>query len=960
MKKTVASILFLAILFLFSFFPGVKGAESPQYELETNNLLVKLNDKGKIVGLIDLISKNSMDNTNCGFEVTDGKTNEPILMASSKVQKDEKVLILSGPDKTNDFNMTYTIKSNPTYLSFKLDLENKSKEQKWLYIKFKTPILDKQQGSYWDGNVFRNIQSFALEKRLDTGFPMTCVFYDESGLACGLEATQLFSWIDNGIDTEDDSCFYWGVKMVLDPQQKDQVEFILYGFKNDYQYLNALDIYYSIYPEQFSPKEGVDKRTVSGSIAPDHRFGFPLSRNETGPRREMLRRTYTTYWWWYAPFKRAGNIYDRDEYYFWGNREADSNPNFGKTAAEQRARKAELVSVLNRYRYNVAPMYYFINVVEENLSEVEYKGSRITDPKSQNYMPGWVRTYHATWRTYMWGNDFAEATMKDIKDIVNDMPYIGGFALDCAGGTARHRGDGMNESPGRAYDEEGVFVSENIGNALMLDYIHTLRNTDGKVMAVVANKPSPYQVAFRVDSQIDEKCNLYYATNEKEAQRMRFLLGKKVMTQYHVNNRDSLGQQINWQNRSAEELRAIIRNYYKTLTLLAFKYNMRFTTELAAGSKNIMRSMPILLELHNAGWEVIPAVSGDNSLWYTRYGKDTSTYIFVGNPGNVRKTGTISIDSQYLGDKQYLFTTYEGAQVENLVANGMTEVQYGINDKEYTIFKAVLGVKGSSDLQATVHEEIAADHNYVFAELRNLQNAVEIFARKPEASTVISLKVNGREVPFEEHSDYVKFATDGSDKVYIELKFKSNQFLSPESLILNYPQHDFDKKKPTTKIIIPAVENFANEAIAWWIQEYYRVYAQEVLRFGLILPIESYSETVKKDERMVLIGGDEILEILKELSFADEAAEIALSDSAIKLVGGKILVIYGKTEELRRNIADKLLTLWDKKYEYYGSPGRMESGLGTSFPEATRLMFEKAGLIGKVADEEEEWYSRNP
>ena len=505
----------------------------------------------------------------------------------------------------------------------------------------------------------------------------------------------------------------------------------------------------------------------------------------------------------------------------------------------------------------------------------------------------------------------------------------------------------MNESPGRAWDEKGVFVSVGVGQAMMFDFIHTLER-GGRRMGIVANKAeSHYMTAFRADSYIDEISAVAALVDAPGVEACQYLVGRKPRRIYQIHfYNDKLGEQIDWRAMTPEQIREFYRLYYKSIVLIGLKCNLLYIADLAVGSRSIIEALPAQLTLSRAGWQPIPAARLDSPhLWLSRYGEGVGAYLVVGNPATENAEGTLVADNRYLGAGRSLFVLYDGRTISNVVRKGETLLPYSLAAKEYAIFKTVLTLEGAGDLGACVTETASADKSVVRALVSGLTVAIQARARVPEDMEAAHVRVNDRDVPFVATPGGVVFSvTPGQPTTAIEVVCQSRFVLTPEKGILDFPVFD-SEHRPLCSILLSDRATDGDREVAWWIQDYFRVYAREVLGFSLRLSVGTITNT-EAISHCIVVGGPELPAVLK-------IPAAPRGTGTISITGDAVLVVQAADEAARRDLVRRLLRLWDAKYRYYGTltvPGM--GGLGTQ-PEsqATRAMREKAGVVGHVIDD---------
>ena len=123
-------------------------------------------------------------------------------------------------------------------------------------------------------------------------------------------------------------------------------------------------------------------------------------------------------------------------------------------------------------------------LAQERFSEAMLRESGVTIAKNDP----WVTGHDNERRVFPFGNEYAEQFRADMRRVVEEV-NMQGFAFDVANGGVRvyaHNTKGVMEAPGRAFDQQGVFVEEGVAIALLMDYARTLTK-DGRPMAVVSN-----------------------------------------------------------------------------------------------------------------------------------------------------------------------------------------------------------------------------------------------------------------------------------------------------------------------------------------------------------------------------------------------------------------------------------------------------------------------------------------
>jgi hypothetical protein len=69
-----------------------------------------------------------------------------------------------------------------------------------------------------------------------------------------------------------------------------------------------------------------------------------------------------------------------------------------------------------------------------------------------------------------------------------------------------------------------------------------------------------------------------------------------------------------------------------------------------AKAKIFKQHIPLLVDLKLAGYQVIPAISGSDKLWFGRFGEDVNTIFTISNPQREAVTARLKLHRKYLGN----------------------------------------------------------------------------------------------------------------------------------------------------------------------------------------------------------------------------------------------------------------------------------------------------------------------
>lgn len=908
--------------------------------ISAENLILSL-DAGGRASLTDPLSGKTTKDSFMPFVIENGKTKKEIVPGKPASVKTVARKTLCRYENLDGFlNLELEIVPQSSHTVLKYTLENNGAEQAWLKIQQVLPWLGEEPVSYWDGFApYPQVTGPIIRKDKMGAFPMSCLFTKNSGLAIALDGNQIFSYMESEVRAGNPKQMAHGVKVVIDPKKKETVTFLVYAFNSDYGHLNALQVYYDLFPLCFAPAQGIDPRIVERSET-EYPYNF------TVPPTEIIRRSCGGWRWNYAPFKIAGDWLAKPE--LWnkyphekGNcnesQQKHIDETFNNITCEQyHEQRVQRMKLDTDEACDAISMFYTISHCDHRLAKDRYPDAIVTDPATKNtYGPGWVHTGSTEHRMWWWENDFARDTMQDLSKI-KDSLNIGGFAIDCAGSSggkgAKCRNNGIERSPGRAYDDEGVYCDEGVAVAKMADYMHSLKKGN-RTMGVAMNASAgQWYMLFRGDVTLAEGKVTHALTNTRDFEAARYLMGKKPRIFYCILfYHDTIGMEIDWQQFSAAEVRKIYRNLWNAALLFSYRFALYPATDMAFGSERMMKHLPKMAKIIPAGWEPVSAIRPGKDLWTARYGKDLNSYLFVGNQTVDPQDFTASIDNEYLGQGSYVFCTFEGEPLDNQVVDGKTKIKHTLAPMDPLLLKAEARIQGITVFTAKVSETDELNQGTVNLSLQGSGNA-EIALRLPPKTHGTQLTVNGAPVKFDAQTGTVSFKTALKGSNAIILTWQSDVFQVAKKDLLAFPFTD--GQKPTCTLLLPEPADKQDEYAALRLQNYFRTYYGEVQKVkDLVIPIKKQAEQ------------GEVTGALIRLEKGDQPS-IALD------TGKNLLTLRAPTAAERFELANKLMGVLDEKYIYYGTIGG-----GCTYPgnDDTKAMREKAGFgKGKIMWEKDD------
>ncbi|MBI2298187.1 MAG: hypothetical protein HYU66_04420 [Armatimonadetes bacterium] len=542
----------------------------------------------------------------------------------------------------------------------------------WVRTQIAVPWRFAGPWRWFDGRGARDgLTGEVHQSRILGTFPATGAFDGASGLSVGLDPSVWVSTFDLGVVSSDgrQGELRLSVPLALSPGRPEKLTFCLSRFEpGPFGFMPLFESWHAAFPGLYRPAEGIDPRVLMGCAAgaaddePDKKIrpkGFDAKGICAGAR--------VGWEWKYAKFKSGGDMLGRPEEWALVKPEAASAPLKGTLADFRKWRLAN-------FRYTndtcgIAPLFYTINWVAEELAE-PFRDSLIrADDVSDGRgvkITKWIHTFSTDLRAFPYANSLGDRLQHDMSELAHQLP-LAGFAHDVAIGGSRYRP--VRWVAGRAYDQRGVWVDEGIGIANVLRYAHSLRSADGKYrLGTSANftGETHYAIATATDNPVFEGSPYGALLNPRLAMRDRWLLGAKPRCWYTQWYTDDIGNLVDYEQMSPEELLGVLRSRWDTSILWSFRFGWLPSPDLAYGYAPMRRALPALHDCVKAGWHAVPAMTSDQPLWLARYGEGLETRLVVMNPHDSQAvTARVRVHCKWLGKGGFVFADADGSDTVN-------------------------------------------------------------------------------------------------------------------------------------------------------------------------------------------------------------------------------------------------------------------------------------------------------
>lgn len=760
---------------------------------------------------------------------------------------------------------------------------NQAEQQQLLEAGIDLHIARTDGLSVYDGRTLAEVPTEQFGEDDFLGRLQLCTAYNDiTGVGMGLAPTELRSWFHHVYTPGNtDGVLRTVTRLVLDPGQSDAVTFFLAAHPGEYGFYETLDAYYKTYPTWFVADPEVDPRASGGGAQYRGYHG-------KGPfAAENCRRLFGSWDWCYAPFRRTGDIYGRQE--FW-----DYEP--VRTMSGERAQSYEDFHQWRKdyfakgKQYGVAFMFYVPSQIwcEERLATEHYADALIEDPDERTlFTTPWVTGHDNERRVFPYKTSFGEQSLRDMRQVAEELD-LAGFAFDTAGGRARYRGPALPQLEGRAWDEDGPYCRENIAVARLAEFVHSMSDSRGYKLAVVSN-PNPrcaYTSFFYVDSAMME--GEPWKVDRDYALMPRLMAGHKTLVWWEGYDIDSF---LRTEKADPRQVRMLVRGLADFTLYQSLRLGFIPPPAFTQGVTRLVEWLPAITDCVQTGWEPIPACRVAEPWWVTRYGNGLDAKLAIAHETLDTHSGQASVQNARFAEGAVLFSHYDGRALSNRLQKGETVLDITAPNRTPLLYQAQAEVLTPDTVEeATVsHTDGICGATTELALGGNGQARLRL--RVPSDMRLASVSLDGKAV---EQCDLdtatATVALTGQHTLLAS--FSSTVFAGQDADILDFPF--IEGNQPASTIYIRPGSTDTERRCADWLSTYFR-----------------YWYTIEGK------GGDApIIPVREGQPNAGPAVVITLADHeghSVR-VDGDILTVMASDERTLDGVFGKLLRALDRRY----------------------------------------------
>ncbi|NLO05713.1 MAG: hypothetical protein GX131_07755 [candidate division WS1 bacterium] len=803
------------------------------------------------------------------FEIIDGRSGEALDAASG--------------DLRDGMRVSQAPVADGEMIRWPLIFTNAGDTQRWLEVRAVTVPGGGGPFGFWNGHDdYSPAPAEVPPMPADMSTPLVSLSGENAGVAWGLEADALMSWYQGAAT---DGRFWFACRIVIDPGETYTLPLVIFSHPTTFGYLDAFERYHDLFPQSFAiGANPVDPRATGAGC--DY-----VGWHEGSP--ELVRRVGGTWDWCMKSWRLPGNWANRPE--LW----RDSFGNLERWNANWAA-KAEHMELCD-----FAGMYYIWPAwTDEDLAAERWPDALVHDPLAPRLQWENVTMAHLTFPA---DPDYLTWTQEHLREVLAGGKYHG-FGLDSAGSDGRARGAAAQASPGRAWDEDGVYCRVNVGMAQLMDAIHEMEAPDGYRAAAVPNG-GDWMILSRADSILIEHSPLRRELDWID----RLNAGEKVLNWW---DQFDVWQLTDWQDASPEQLRHDVAAMSRFMRLRSLQLGGVPMYRQASGVMSTMEDLPEIAEIVGAGWQPVPAMKGDDRLWLSRYGDGNAgeVRLVACNPKDEPISGEIEVFGEYIGNGGWLMMDETGVALAQRVSGSRTVLDATVPPAWQKVFQPVAMVSADAEFTATV--SLLGDIHQ-----RVLRIEVTDSARPFE---IAPLAWSG----WEPVGPAAPIAVPGTG--IVDIAFASTSFASPAEEILSFPFIGEDGQ-PACTIVLPEGATGDEQYAAFRVQEYFRFIGSQPDRDG--------KPTIEGPMIPIVRGEAEGPRVVLRMAGRD--------GFSVGSDGGDLIVEYARPE-LASEAVYRLLALLDREHPFYGAtPEKFED-------EREQSVYERGGLIDAVLDDRAE------
>lgn len=590
-----------------------------------------------------------------------GKTIEDLVPDRESIQDKDGMLTVRQDFSAIKLNAVQRVSSKDDAIQWDVNLSNTSSEELWIQVRLELPVKAQPADSYWDGFEARAVSAAPFSnKEMQDVFPVSMLSGKDYGFAVGVTPAPDVSFLENGMNKK--GTIYYMTRFVVFPGKSENITFVLYPVKPILGSRDAVHGYYRRFPAAFEPFPGVDPRLTDGRRT-DAKTVTVYTMDEK--RALMAQQWYGGYDWFYCPYFRDGDYVGRKEN--WDMELSEGQKKALKTADDrgsyyrsdwEKLHKSRLELFRNAdLRGNVTAAFYTLNHIEVGLAKklgISKEYFFTLEDNGPLIKTNWTLPHTFVYWIFPWASPYEKILRNDLPEVVKEL-NLNAFAHDLYGiapTTSVYRGKLDYHLPGWSYDEKGKFISLVIGHKREVEFVHSLRNNEGRPVGMIGNGGGHIVSGFALDASISEQRMTELCKKDVLAREFnrRLLFGHKPVFQHGYNSGILLGDIVPWETMTPEECRAVYDDFIRDYLIYLYQAGLTPSSSMSSPFEVIGRELPTMLEVMARGFEPASACIGNPVLQRVRYGAGIGAAIVLSNRSSEPVNTEELLIPKYLGE----------------------------------------------------------------------------------------------------------------------------------------------------------------------------------------------------------------------------------------------------------------------------------------------------------------------
>ena len=719
-----------------------------------------------------------------------------------------------------------------------------------------TPELDEASAQYWDG-VWSAVRpkdgpQETDEPRERGAWPLSGVGDASSATWMGITPDTLISFAEPRFTYVPGGAaqYRFVVRSVVDPGQEERFGLIV-GTIPDPRFglmRSVWQAFHDAFPEYSRPAEGTPD-AIWGTSAQYHAWWAGIDREE-------LRRLHCTWDWCYAPFKRSGDFWGREDEWEYEPQACPfserlrgmlgSSYDMGKISAQQFREERE--AFFEDYGYDTGSLFYTPSGiwVEEQLAQEKFADSLVVNEDMKTELSAWVTGYDDERLVQPTGTSYGERLEEDYRLLAENLD-IKGFAFDVCVAGQRNYSDAVQQPlAGRSWDEKGVFFDLGISMVEQMQHIRGLDWGDAPFERGLIVGSGTSFTAWHVDGALLELTLTGQRRDSWEAMCMA-LGGKPGVIWKGYELRAVLQDPDGMPRADFLNVWAKLADY---VNLKSFQWGMFPGYNYIPGMDKMQADFPLLRECIRAGWQPVCPVeqAGGPELWMGRYGEGASTWLAIGNPHDDAVQTELAVRNEWLGEDDCVFIDAKSPErgLAQQIAEHATTLAIECPMRRETVLRSVLSVRSEAPLECVASAEEDLDRVTVRVEMNAPTQAnarLEVPQRR--GFEVAGVTLNGRPC------DEVASLRRGGN--VLEITYTSRHFGVDQAALNDFPFLTGEGEMAFA-IVAPDPEQRAQRRIIGHFDRYFRYYAAYELDRDEIAAVEVTQQPAAGPQIVLALG----------------------------------------------------------------------------------------------------------